>query len=119
MKDLYKEEITKLVASSKFKEIGAFVQHYRINVNDEYAMLRHICMYLQNHDKTIGGRHLDCVSYEEKCVEAKNLLKSYMEKYTLCPSNVNRLKTEMKMSSNENALTFIDGLYQDALANRK
>lgn len=119
MKDLSKEEITNLVGSSKFKEIGEFVNGYRINVNDEYVMLRHVCMYLQNHDKTIGGRHLDCTSHEAKCMEAKKLLKEYIEKYSLWPSNVNRLKSEMKMSCNENALTFIDELYQNALADRK
>ena len=113
MKDLSKEEITNLVGSSKFKEIGEFVNGYRINVNDEYVMLCHVCMYLQNHDKTIGGRHLDCTSHEAKCMEAKKLLKEYIEKYSLWPSNVNRLKSEIKMSCNENALTFIDELYQN------
>ena len=119
MKELSKEEITALVVSNKFKEIGEFVQHYRINVNAEYAMLRHVCMYLQNHDKTIGGRHLDCTSHAEKCAEAKKLLEDYTSKYSLRPSNVNRLNAEMNMSTNKNALAFIDELYQRSLEDRK
>lgn len=112
MKELSREEITCLVGSSKFKEIGEFVNGYRINVNDEYVMLRHVCMYLQAHENVASNQKAECAA-------ARKTIKDYIEKYSLWPSNLNRLKSEMKMSCNKNALTFIDELYQNALADRK
>lgn len=69
--------------------------------------------------KLSGGRHLDCTSHAEKCAEAKKLLEDYTSKYSLWPSNVNRLNAEMNMSTNKNTLAFIDELYQRSLEDRK
>lgn len=111
MKDLSKEEITNFVGSSKFKEIGEFVNGYRINVNDEYVMLRHICMYLQAHENVASNQKAECAA-------ARKTIKDYIEKYSLWPSNLNRLKSEMRLSSEKHVLDFICDAYQASLKDR-
>lgn len=106
------KEEQNFVATANFSKINLYTQNNKLNENSEAIFLYRCCIFLQNHDSTLAGRHTNCFAKRFDCHQVKSTLRHYISQNGIAESALLHI-CEQRKNHNRPAANYIINLYRE------
>lgn len=80
------KEEQNFIATVNLAKARLYVGNNKLYEDSEAILLYKCCIFLQNHDSNLAGKHTNCFAKGQECQSIKNMLRSYISQHGIAES---------------------------------